>query len=173
MAIEITPIKKLNIPAWTIIVLLFCLVIFLGLGGAYFYFYQSSKKISQEIRNKEEALINSPAEVALEEDVLSKEKKINNFSSLILSHRKSVNVFSFLEKVSHPQISFNDFSFTSQKDIVGVKGEAASFIALGQQILILEKEGILRKINLSEVSISQEGKIKFSLQLTFDPQVFK
>lgn len=173
MAIEIIPKERFQIPVWTIIILTLCLIIFLGLSSSYFYFYQSLKKISQEITNKEEALKMTPSEIALDKDISIKEKKINNFSSLASAHRKSFNVFSFLERVSHPQISFNDFNFNSSKDTVTIKGEVASFIALGQQFLILKQENVLRKINLSEVSISQEGKIKFSLQLIFNPQIFK
>jgi len=172
MAIEIVPRPKIKIPRWVFIALAIFVISLLGLTISYFYFDKSSEELSQEIQEKEKALIKTPLERALEEDILSKEKKISSFSNLILVHRKSFNIFNFLEKVCHPQVSFSEFDFTSQKELIEVEGQATSFVVLGQQILILKKEESIKKINLSEVSIGKEGEIEFSLQLTLGPQSF-
>lgn len=173
MAIEFIPKPKAKIPSWTVIVFVICGILLLGGGGSYFYLIHSSKKISEEIQERTGALMKTPEEAALEEELLLEERKINSFVDLISARQKTVNLFDFLEKTCHPKVWFSNFGFNSQEEIVNVKGKTTSFVALGQQILIFRKEPILKKINLTEVSMKDGGEIEFSLQLTFDPQVFK
>lgn len=173
MAIEFIPKPKIKIPAWAIILLIFCIILLLGGLGSYLYFDKTSKKLSRQIQEKENALIETPSEKELKENLFFTEKKINNLGNLISARRKSFNIFTFLEEICHPQVWFSEFSFDSKGESVAVKGKAEGLVSLGQQISALKKEQILKKINLSGVSMGQDGKIEFSLQLTFDPQIFK
>ena len=173
MAIEITPTQKIKTPVWTIIILLISGVALMALGASYLYLYTTSNKISKEIEEKKQALIDTPAEKALAENFLFLEKKINNFGNLLSQHQKTFNVFGFLEKICHPQVEFSDFTFNSKDGTVLIKGLAENFVVLGQQILIFKAQQGLKKINFSEISMGEKGKVTFSLQLTVDPQIFK
>jgi hypothetical protein len=173
MAIEIIPRPKVELPVWVIIIFVACAVLILGLGGSYFYFEQGSRKLTRQIEEKEMAIVKTPEEIILEESVLSKERKINAFAGLLSGHNKVANVFAFLESVCHPQVWFSDFNFSSGQNSVTVKGKAASFVVLGQQISILKNEQILKNVTLSDLSMSEEGGITFSIQLTLDPQIYK
>ena len=173
MAIEITPKTQIRKIVWPIIFLIICMVLLLVLFTSYFYFNESSKEISQDIQNKERALIKTSSERLLEKELFAYESKINTFGRLLSVHQKTLNVFSFLEQVSHPKVWFNKFDFNSSSKTVNVSGEAKDFIALGQQLLTLKEAELLKKVNLSGISISKEGGVDFSLQLTFKPQIFK
>ncbi|MDD2732108.1 MAG: hypothetical protein PHI53_02845 [Candidatus Pacebacteria bacterium] len=148
-------------------------VLVLILIGSYFFLYQISKTTSKELNDKKDMLVKWPSEKTLEDALVGYETKINNFKNLLSSHQKPINIFVFFEDVCHPDVWFSDFNFNSSSKAVSVKGEAKSFIAVEQQILILKQMEFVKDLKLSGVSINKGGKVDFSLQLTFVPQLFE
>jgi amino acid permease len=173
MAIEIIPKRKVKKVFWANIILYLLLIIFLGFFVSYFILNKSQQKLAQELSELEKNLTRTPAEKALEEELTGYQEKIGDIGPLISSHQFPVNIFDFFEKVSHPKVWFNRFDLISEQEVVNLSGQTDSFETLAQQILIFEKEEIIRDINLPKVSISKEGKISFDLRLTFDPEIFK
>jgi len=45
-------------------------------------------------------------------------------------------------------------------------------VILEQQILVLKQDPLVKSLNISGVSISEEGKVDFTFLLTFAPQIF-
>lgn len=175
MAIVVTPKPKIKAPIWIIVLLAFAIVAILGFLVSYFYLDRSIKKISEKIEEKERALKEIPSEEqkAMEDELLLYEAKIDGFGELLSEHKKTLNIFNFLERVCHPKIWFSKFNFDSGKGVIDVSGEAEGFIAVEQQILILKREiSFLENINLSEISMGEEGGVTFTLRLTLDPQIF-
>jgi hypothetical protein len=173
MAIEIIAKPKIKIPIWAIILFIFCLLGFAILGFYYWRIDSLSKNIQNEIEEKEKALEKTESERKLEGDIFSKEEKINSFANLLSAHAKIFNIFPILESLTHPEVQFVDFNFTSATNKLNLKGNAKSFVALGQQILILKQEKKIKEINLSGISIRADGRIDFSLSLTFDAGTFE
>jgi len=172
MAIEIKARSKIKIPRWITVALLIFVILAILLFSSYIYFSFSINNLKEKIQETEKAIKKTPSEQALEKDILLKEKRINIFADLISQHRKPENIFSFLEKTTHPKVVFSEFSFDSSKNTVKLTGNAKSFISLGQQILLFQKEKNIKRINLSEVSIGELEGVDFSLELTFEPQFF-
>lgn len=174
MAIEITQKPKFTIPSWTAIVLAVCLTMIIGLSLSYLYFIQTSGELKKEIEKKDNAIrLITPSQFELEKEVLKKQEKVNNFSRLLETHKKAVNVLTFLEKVAHPKIWFSDFNFNYSQNTVTVKGKVPDFNVLGQQMISFKKESVFKSINLNEASLEETGEIKFSIQFAFEPQIFK
>ena len=173
MAIEIEKKSKLKGPLWLYILMVVGVVLALGLAGTYFYFFKVGKDISQQIEEMDQALKKTSEEKELENTLLSKEKKVEDFQELLSKHRKVLNVFNFFQEKTHPKTWFSEFDFSGKEKTVSLSGTADGFIAVGQQILILREEELLKNIKLSGLSMGEEGKIEFSLQLTLDPQIFK
>ena len=173
MAIEIAPKKEVEVPIWATLFLVICLIGVLVFLGSYFYFSFSIKNINQKIAQKDELLKETAQEIELKKEVFKKEEKINSFSDLILNHKNISNIFTFLEKTTHPKIVFSNFSFNSSNNEIILQAKAENFIILGQEILNLKKENLLTKITLSGVSLNPEGKVDFSLHLFLNPQVYK
>lgn len=174
MAIEIMQKPKTKLPTWVKILLGAAIGFVLIAAGMYFYLDYSSKKVTREINDTQAqitALVNANRET--EKRVLTYEAKINDFSSLVSSHQKTVNVLTFLEQKTHPEVMFKKLNFDAAKTVLSVEGKAASFTALGQQMLILKEEKVLKNINLSGIALSPKEGITFSLQLTFDSQIIK
>ncbi len=179
MAIEIVSRPKVRTPFWATAIFIFSIIILVGFAASYFYFEQSSKNISQQIQEKDNAIRETPEEKAQREDLTAKAKKISYFAELLTNHKNPENVITFVQKLCHPQVWFSDFSFSTKDLTIAMKGRSANFVTLGQQLLILEilqKNNVLKNINLSGVSMSEQGgvgAVGFSLQLTLDPQILK
>lgn len=175
MAIEISPKTKLELPLWSIISTVICLVLILGLLASYFYFGFKIKKISQEIEAKEAEFI--PLEKAIKEKqgkLLPLEQKITDFAGLIEAHRNNLNIFRFLEENCLPNVWFSDFDFSSEENRVTVSGSTDSFNTLENQISVLSEEDRVQTFNLSDVKIEkEEGGVVFNLTITFKSSVFK
>ncbi len=172
MAIEISSKTKIKSPIWAIILGVLCLILLLASIASYFYLGILTKRIRQEIQDKEKALIATSSEKALEDNLNLAKNKIDNFADLLLEHHNSVNVLTFLENICLPNIQFLNFDFDAGKNTVSISGKADNFITLEQQIDILKKESLAKKIEVSGVSIGEEGGANFDFLLTFDPKIF-
>jgi hypothetical protein len=174
MAIEIISKPKTKKFTWAKILLTVDIVLVLAFGGIYLYFNISSKQTSKKIGEaQDEIILLVSSNRDIEKKALFYEKKINDFSKLFSEHQETAKIFTFLEEKTHPNVWFSKFDFSADKLSVVVSGQAASFVDVGQQLLILKGEKSLKNINLSGLSLGEKKGVLFSLQLTFDPQVFK
>ncbi len=173
MAIEIIHKAEIRKNRWAKTLFIICLVVFVILAGSYAYFYITSSNLSEEIDEKKTILAKTPPEKDLEDQLILYETKIDIFSSLLLDHQRILNVFNILEQISHPQVLFSDFIFDSKGKIVNVSGQAASFVVLEQQMMILKETDFFKAINLSDILINEEGRIDFSLRFVFESEVLK
>tara|TARA_Y100000310_G_C20321713_1_gene641034 strand:+ start:202 stop:723 length:522 start_codon:yes stop_codon:yes gene_type:complete len=173
MAIEINPRvqpKQFLVP---IIALMIALILGSGIGASYIFFHQSIEKMREDIKSKEQQLIKTTSEKELESKLSLYEAKINSFGQLFNDHKKPINVFLFLEDVTHPDVYFTDFDFDSSTGAMTLTGKSETFTALEQQLIILKQSELLNKINLSEIAMAEEGGVDFGLQLSFNSQVLK
>jgi hypothetical protein len=108
----------------------------------------------------------------LESEVLSRKRKIDEFSSLFNNHLLPSKVFGVIQKSTHPQTWFSDFDLSSDKGDLEVSGETKSFETLEQQIYILEAEPSITKVSIDDFSINEEGEISFKLIIHFKGDFF-
>ena len=173
MAIEISKKTKIRVPLWAVALGIVCLALILVLAGSYFYLNILTGKITKEIQDKEEALKITPSQKSLEDNLSLTGNKIDQFADLASKHRKVANIFTFIENTCLPNIQFSDFNFDIAKETVNISGQTDSFVALGQELNILKQEALIKKINLSGVSINDEGTVDFTFSIIFSPDIFK
>ena len=111
-----------------------------------------------------------PEQLALEQEILTYQKKIDNFSFLIGQRLGVSKIFTAFQDVCHPRVWFSRFSLNLEEREISVLGQAQSFEVLGQQIFIFQNENWIKDIDLRKISIDKEGGIDFSLSFSFDPQ---
>lgn len=184
MAIEIIPKEKTKKISWQNIVAGILIAIGVVLMASYFglSFYQ--KKLNNKLADVTKKLERTPSESSLEKEISVYQEKIRDFGSLLNAHQYTTNLFTFLEKLTHPRIWFSTFGFSSDKNVpdknvpdknvlVDISGQADNFEDLGRQALIFEKQEFIKNVKLSDVSVGREGKMEFEFQLTIDPQILK
>ena len=157
--------------------ILFYFSIFLFLGLLLFYFILTSLgKKSENIFSKLEESIakgKTPEMSSLEKENLNVQKKIKDISPLLQSHLSPSKSLEFFEKNTHPQVFFSEINLNSLNSTASLSGQTDSFLTLGQQLAIFEKEPLVEKVDLTQVSITKEGKVGFSLNFSFNPKIFK
>lgn len=183
MAVEIIPKPTEKTPFLANIFLFVSIALLLAVVLAYFVLSAFVKETNQTIQRLEEDMARekTPQNLALKEEVLDYQKKIEDFSFLFNAHEAGSSVFSYLESISHPKVWFSSFSLSSdgvEHDVV-VGGEADSFQSLGQQLLIFKKEELIQDVTLSGVSFAreketaiQEVPVNFTFSLLLSSEIF-
>lgn len=173
MAIEIIPRQEVRKILLVNILLYFALALILILVCSYFLFWYFEKKTSQSLEDLENQIVNMRnEEIKKEEDtVLKFQNKINDFSQLLNNHKPSVNFLNYLENICHPRVQFTNFSLDVKQLKMVLSGQAESFQALGQQILILKEADFVKDFHLLSIGIGKEGGAEFSLDLFLSPEV--
>lgn len=179
MAIEIIPRPKNKRSPLASFFLYSVLLLFLAFVASYFAFNIYQKKMTNELSQIQKGLEKSPTEQALEEEIFGSEtkigyqQKIKDFNALLNAHKLPVNFFNFLEENTHPKVWFSRFNLDLEKNLLDFSGYADNFEVLGQQTLIFKNQNFIKDINLPKVSLGKDGKVRFDLQLTIDPKIFK
>ena len=173
--VEIIPKPTRKIPFWQNILLYFVIVLLIAIIASYFTLNYSYKKADKNLKDLKNAIAakETPKEKALEKEVIGYKKKIEDFSFLLEKHQRASKFFSFLEKSIHPKVWFSSFSLDLKEHRVTVSGSTESFWTLGQQLLIFQKDPLIKEVNLSGISIGAEKKINFTFNLLISPQIFK
>lgn len=172
MAIEIIPRVKIKKISWVNIIFYLLLVLVLAFVISYLILIVYQKKLNQELEGIEKALIRTPEEDQLEKEILNYEQKIKDFGILITAHQFPVKLFQFLEKNTHPKIRFSKFTFDAPNNRLELSGQTPDFEVLGQQMIIFQQQEFVKKIDLTNVSITKDKGIGFSLSINLDPQIF-
>ncbi|GAI13015.1 unnamed protein product, partial [marine sediment metagenome] len=84
------------------------------------------KKSLAALQNLEDTIAEekTPQKIALEKEILSYQKKINDFSLILDHHLLPSKIFRFLEKTSHPRIWFSKINLSPGEALAIVSGRA-------------------------------------------------
>lgn len=172
--VEIIPKPSAKSPFWLNILLYFSIALLLASVLSVFFLDQLKEKMTETMNGLENELSGKKNALAsLEKDVLSAQRKIDDFSQILAQRLTPLNFFSFLEGFAHPKVQFTQLVLNPGEFRAGLSGFAESFETLGQQILIFEMAGEIKDVRLSKISVGREGGADFSLNLSLDPEIFK
>ncbi len=173
--VEIIPKPTPKPPFWSNILLYFSLGLLLLTILTYFICDSFLKKLETNQANLEKALIQvrTAEKIALEREVFDYQKKIGDFAQLVKRQKNTSKFFDLLQKICHPKVWFSRLSLSLEDFQVEISGETETFQILGQQLLILKKEPLIKNLNLSKIAIGEKGKVNFTLNFTLDPEIFK
>lgn len=170
--VEIIPKEIPPIPKWLNILFYFALALLIFSIVSYFILGSSLRNAQKNLVDLKNTLAGeeTPEKIALEKEVLNYDKKVKDFSQIIVQRSASSKIFAFIEKTCHPKVWFPRFSLDPRSGQATFSGKAQSFESLGQQLLILKDESLVKSLGLEKVSISKEGEINFELSLSLDLQ---
>jgi len=171
--VEIIPKPIEKVPFWQQILFYFSISLLVIVIISYFVLGAFQKKSEIYLQNLDEKIsqAKTPEIIALEKEVLSWQRKIKDFAKVFDQHKLNSKFFQFLEEKTYPKVFFSKIDLNSQNLEVILSGQADSFQSLGYQIQILEKEPLIKKINLSKISIGKEGGVEFTLEINLDSKM--
>ncbi|MFH1401513.1 MAG: hypothetical protein ABIG40_00945 [Parcubacteria group bacterium] len=174
MVIQIIPKQQDKSLSLEKILLYFSLILLAVILAGYFILNNFQQKTEKDIQLLDEKLAAADAspEAVLEKEVLSYQKKIDDFSSLLASHKYNSQIFPLIESITHPKVVFSDFSLEAGKSSVVLSGITDSFLSLDQQLTIFKNEKLIKEVRVSNISFEEDGRISFNFDFVLDPQIF-
>ncbi len=173
--VEIIPKAIPKIPVFlnvlfyiSIVALVFSLIAFFVLNNS----IESSKAKFTELNSSLTATVGDAERISLEEQVFKYQDKINMFSIVFAGHKTASSIFSLIQKNTHLNVWFRSFTLDVLNNSLTLTGQAKDFKSLGQQMLVLKQEEDFREVELSNLSISNEGKVDFNLLISVNPAIF-
>jgi len=131
----------------------------------------SSYEQKREALGKE--IAPSQSQIELEEKIASLSKKMSDFPELLENHKITSNLFNFLKAICHPKVQFTFLRFDTKECQISLSGKTESFHTLGEQILILQGEKDIKGLQISNISLGEEGKVNFGLTFTFSKELIE
>jgi hypothetical protein len=141
---------------------------------SYGIFTQLTKN-SETILKEKERLFEAnktPEILTLEKNITNYGDKIDTFSVLISNHKLGSQFFSFLKRITHPNVFYQGIDLDIKNNKVTLSGQTESFRTLGQQMSVLGNEEMVSDAQLSDININKEGRIEFSVVISLNPKVF-
>jgi len=160
---------------WWIDILLYFFIAFLVVT-IIFYFVLDIEISAQ--RDKIESLsqniekFGTPEQKEIEKQIFDYQKKINDVSKLVKSHKISSNFFGLIEQVTLPGVYFPAVSISTQDSKASFTGQTENFEDLSKQLAILEKNGDIKNIEGFQANLGEEAKVIFNFSLLLSPELF-
>lgn len=170
MAIQIEQTPET--PFWVNILFYLSLFLLAISASAYFIFGNSQKNAENEIIDLRNQLVESKSveELALE----TYQNKINDFISLLDGYVANSSAVSFIETVTHPKAQFTNIAISAKQGKVSISGKTESLQTLGQQLIIFQKDPLIKETKLTGISfLSGGGEIGFTFELLLDSSLFQ
>ncbi len=98
--------------------------------------------------------------------------QVMNLKKILDSHREGRKLFLFLESHTLRQVIFEDLNVDVDAPTFSASGRAASYSILAKQVSHLESLPEVSNVSVSEIALSSEGGVKFSLKAHLRPKLF-
>ncbi len=166
---------KDNKSEWVTVVFYLAIALLLATVFCYGLFtvkiYLQNQKLNQ--LNEKIAVYGSSQEKAAEAQVFEYKKNIDNFSMLVSSHKFSLNIFTFIEANTLPNVWFSSFDDSESQYQINLSGEADNLETLSNQIQIFEDDTkYVKNISVLNSQLDNAGRVQFVLNMTLDPTIF-
>ncbi|MCH8048514.1 hypothetical protein IIC44_00210, partial [Patescibacteria group bacterium] len=142
-------------------------------GFALLFFFESKTQTRIE---ETEILLRTektPAQVQLEQDVSQAKTRLQDFAKLVQQKKDILPIFSFLETVVHPKVTFLSMSVDANSHTMQLQGIAESFSALDEQLVILQAREEPNSVSLTDLQVGQQGGINFQMEIQFPANFFQ
>ncbi len=139
------------------------------LGGVFFY-----KRIAaQQVEELKASLkrLEADFEPTLLSEFIQTADTINTAKDLLSRHRAPSKVFEFLEVNTLDDVRLSNFSFAAREAKLTVAGQAKSYTALALQAKVFETNSMVKKVEFSNLGLTDKGGVTFSAALDFDPAI--
>lgn len=139
---------------------------------AYIVFTVLNNKLSNQIQNVKASIAqtNNKAEIQLEQKAKDYEEKLKSFSFILDKHIYPSKSFSIIENDTLPNVYFTTFDLNSSDLSISLDGATDDFRSLGRQILIFQKDPLIKSVSLTSISVASLGMVNFGLNILLQPQ---
>ena len=149
-------------------------VFVLSVGGFVLLFFMESR--TQTKIEETEMLLGAEKtqeDVQLEQDVLVAQTRLKDFAGLLQLRKDVLPVFSFLETVVHPEVTFLSMNVDVNRQTMQLRGIAESFSILDEQLVVLKAREELSSLSLINLDLGEHGGVNFQMEIQFPATFFQ
>jgi len=155
-----------------IISTLFFITVVLVSGGLFGY----KTYMDSEIKKNQIALSEARAAFQLEDNqkIILISDQLKSIKTLLNNHTTVSPLFGLLEKETLPTVRFTSFSFSRSslgEVVISIEGEAQSYVSLAQQTKIFSGLEYLKKLEVTDVNLSETGTIRIKMKAHIDADI--
>ena len=134
-------------------------------GGVYFWKYSLIRQV--ESFNEELQNLTSQRDMSLESRLKDLNGVLEVFKDILDEHRYWSLVFKILEDKTLNSVTFKSFDGDETNNEFFLSGVAPSYGVLARQVKIFEDSPNVSAVSSSNISVSENGQIKFSIKINF------
>lgn len=134
-------------------------------GGLYLYRNFAANSLNKQKSVLEKLKVEFDPSTIFELEKVS--KSIVSARDILRSHEQVSKVFDTLETSTLPSVTFNSFSFSSDKGVIGLAGEAASYGDVSLQANVFESLPNVLSATFSNLSLKESGSVGFNMNILF------
>lgn len=141
------------------------LLIAATIGGIFFLNraqLQAHEQLKDQIKTKETNL-----ETGVLSQIFLLDKRLKNLRTLLSTHVAPSNAVSFLELNTLPEVKLSGLNVDVSARRLDTNAVAANFATVAKQIGVLERNENVEKVEFGGLSIGNERRIGFRLNITF------
>lgn len=154
---------------------LFSILVFLATCGTWIGVYLYAGRVlnqNSDLRSQI-ASFQEDLDPNLLKELISISNKLASARALIQKHTITSSVFEFLEKNTHPKVSYSSIGYSSQARTMDFAATAANFAVLARQISVFESSQFVEKVTFGGLSLNEKGDVGFKLGITFRPELIR
>lgn len=159
---------------WLDVIFYFVLSLLAAAVFCYLIFAVKISMQNSQIQELKEAIetVGTEQQLAYEKEVITYQKKINDFADIFKNHGFSSNVFVFMEEQTRPNVWFQNFNMDQKGAKINLSGESDNLDAFSRQVAVFERNEYVDDINLLNSGLGESGRATFNLNLTLNPKIF-
>lgn len=151
----------------TFIVLFLVILSLLFYGGLLIY----KKRLDTNVESikKEISLLSNKRAPSEEKAIIDLDAKLGLLKDVFQIHTYWSEIFKKIEDLTMSDVYFSDAKITMEQDKISIQLSALTktYTSLARQMLIFQEEPLTQKVEISSITLSEEGGIKFSLSSAF------
>jgi len=136
-------------------------------GGFKFYQGSVNKKIN-ELRDREAVIFTAEEREAVKE-MVDFERRASLVQEFLKSHVYSSQAMELIASLTLPKVKWDSLVLSVSDRTVSLKGIAASYSVLAEQIYVLEANN--SDVSVSGITLDRSGSVNFSVNFALDPKV--
>lgn len=172
---NIIPKPKKIVPKYQDILFYCSLLLLFATIVCFFVFNHFENKTLEQLKIKQLELseIGTSEQREAEKQVLIYESKIKDFGVLLDKHKYTSVFLDKIEKLTYDDTNFMNLSLNVLEQTATIRGQASSFKNLGEQLNLFEKkDNMIESVNMTNMSMDQNGVVSFSFDLRIKPEAF-
>ena len=173
--VEIIPKTPQKSPLFMRVLFSLSLGVFLASVGGFVLLFFLESRAQSKIEEAEMLLAEekTPLQVQLEQEVFAARTRLEDFAGLLKERKNFLPLFSFLEIVVHPDVTFVSMSVDAESHTLQLKGIAESFSVLDEQFVVFKERKEPSSLSLTSLKVGERGGGDFQMEIQFPATFFQ